>query len=516
MHRGPLNRLRDFDRWPALDPGQWLDFNPTLFERPASQGGGLMAIVRRDRYPPVPGRGTLWTVPVDAGLQPCGPAQPLVGRGEDPRALVIGERLLVSFCVIDRDGADAVCGSTMMLAEFDFVDGRPVARRQFALPKNPLRLARPDDRQAAWEKNWVPFPAGGSRIGLVYSHDPWHVIELDADPADEARRFVGHHAGGAVAWEHGQIRGGTPPLPFGSDRWITFFHASEVVGSRKVYSVGACTFDRAAPYTPRQITREPLIVAPYRSGAHRFGWAFAGSVVFPLGAIACGEGWRLLAGLDDGEVGHFTVSHGELAERLDPIDAVDTEHWGDIAGTGWSPRGPMLLGAGSGAAGPAAADLALARFARHLVGSGRTMVDWGAGSGVASVLLAPRFDRVLAFDDSPAARRRIERQARVNAMPQLTVHEPRGTLDGQDLQAVDLLRIDCPTDLPAILAGAAALLERCQPVLLLHLASEQGDDDPAIAWLGERGYTCRRLAVHHPRWLVAIAIARHPAFDWWI
>lgn len=512
MHRQPLNREQDFERWAPLSPGQWLDFNPTVVSLPDRLGGGRLAIIRRDHVPPQPGRGTLWVLPVDEQLRPAGPAELLIGRGEDPRALVLGDRLLVFYCVIDRDAADAVSGSTMMLAEFDVADGRPTLVRAFGLPKNPLQLAAAGDRGAVWEKNWVPFEVSPTQVGLIYSHDPWHVIVLDCDPARDARRFVGHFKGPALAWRHGQIRGGTPPLPCGDDQLITFFHSSAVVGSRKVYAVGACRFDRAAPYTPRAITREPLLVAPYHSGAHRFGWRFAGSVVFPLGAQPDEHGYRLLSGLDDGEIGSFRVRHDQLAERLDPLQAQAGVTCSDADERSWAPSGPLLLRAADAAL---AAELAQARFLQGLVGSGRCFVDWGAGEGTASVLLADRFDRVLSVEPVAARRRLIERQAAVNDLPSVQVLPPPAGLDDAGLDGVDLLRVDSPDTLAAVLDTATALLRRCRPVLFLHLPADEAQADAVIDRLTDDAFDCRRLAVHHPRWLVALPAERRAAWSWW-
>ncbi len=515
MPHQPLNRTQDFDRWPALSPGRWLDFNPTLVQLPAEQGGGRLAIIRRDRYPPQPGRGTLWWLPVDEHLRPAGEAALLLGRGEDPRALVLGGRLLVFYCVIDRDDEDAVCGSTMMLAEFALDGGRPTLLQVFALPKNPLQLARPGERGAIWEKNWVPFEISPTQVGLIYSHDPWHVIALDCDPTRDARRFAAHHPGPVLSWRHGHIRGGTPPLPYGAagdEQLITFFHSSVVVGSRKVYAVGACCFDRTAPHLPRAITRGPLLLAPYNSGAHRFGWPFAGSVVFPLGAQCEDAGYRLLSGLDDGEVASFLVRHDQLAERLDPLDAVPRATWSDADETSWSANGPVLLRPRSALP---AAELAQSRFLACLIGSGRCFVDWGAGEGTASVLLAERFARVLAYDAAAQHQRLIERQALVNGLAHLQVRAPGATIDQEGLDAVDLLRIDMPACLLETLLGAGSLLQRCRPVLFVQLAADPALDDPVLAWLDAQRYQSQRLEVHHPNWLLALPQERREAWRWW-
>ena len=67
-----------------------------------------------------------------------------------------------------------------------------------------------------------------------------------------------------IQWEHGAIRGGTPPVPYDDGHLVTFFHSSQVMGSRNVYSVGACVFQARPPYAPVFMTTEPLLIAPYR------------------------------------------------------------------------------------------------------------------------------------------------------------------------------------------------------------------------------------------------------------
>lgn len=504
MQRWPLNRHAAFDRWPAFDPGRWIDFNPTFVRLSAEHA---VAIIRRDQFPPVPGKGTIWMVPVDAQMRPSGTPAMLINRGEDPRAVVIGNRLLLFYCVIDRDTEDRVCGSTMKLAEFEIEGGSGLTlRKHFQLPKNPLGLARPGDRGADWEKNWVPFVVSDTEVALIYSHDPWHVIVLDVDPATEARRFKGHHAGPVLKWRYGQIRGGTPPIAFDDERLITFFHSSLVVGSRKLYMVGACTFDRAAPHTPRAITRDPLLVAPYHSGAHRFGWRFAGSVVFPLGAERGGAGYRLLSGLDDGEIGSFAIPHEALAERLEPLDAETTFEVTDLDEQRLAGSGPLMLRDGA-AATPT--PLSMARFMEFLAGPGRSFVDTAAGDGTVVLTLVSQFRDVLAIEPAPRARKLLERNLALNALTHVKVR-PAGaeSLDSLPLAEVDLIRIDDP----AVLAGAARLLRRCRPALLLR----HGDHDALRAALEGHGYALEPLFPREPEWALALPTERRSAWSWWV
>jgi len=525
MQRWPLNRHAAFDLWPAFDPGRWIDFNPSCVKLP---DGRALALIRRDAFPPVPGKGTIWQVPLDDHMRPRGEPTMLVARGEDPRAVVVGKRLLLFYCVIDRDAEDRVCGATMKLAEFDIECGAAgcglTMKRAFELPKNPLGIAKPGDREAAWEKNWVPFmpgvPGAGHEtdreVALIYSHDPWHVIVLDVDPATDARRFLRHHDGPALKWRYGHIRGGTPPLPYrvsrdgaqDGERLITFFHSSLVVGSRKLYMVGAATFDRAAPHTPRSITREPLLVAPYNSGAHRFGWRFAGSVVFPLGAEATDAGYRLLAGIDDGEIGSFVVPHAALAERLEAIDAEPTLEATDLDGQRLAPVGPLWLRDPGAAPG---APLTIARFAELLVGPGRTVVDTAAGDGAVVMALAPQCQRVLAFTADARERSLLARNVALNGFTnvQLAEGDPLA-LDAVALDEIDLVKID--HDAAAVLAGAAALLRRCRPALLLH----GGDTEALRSQLDGLGYGYEPIFPREPGWALALPVERRAAWQWWV
>ncbi len=511
MQRWPLNRHAGWDVWPHFDPGRWIDFNPCVVRLPS---GRLLALLRRDACPPVPGKGTVWQVPVDEALQPTGTPAPLLARGEDPRAVVLGTRLLLFYCVIDRDAEDRVCGSTMMLSEYE-IDStpagdtlRPVAG--FQLPKNPIGAARPGDTAAAWEKNWVPFAVSPTAVALIYSHEPWQVLVLDCNPAASTRRFSASHAGPALRWRYGQVRGGTPPVPFGPGRWITFFHSSQVVGSRKVYFVGACVFGQEAPFQPLLVTRDPLLAAPYRSGAHRFGWRFAGSVLFPLGAQPGEAGYRLLCGIDDGEIGSFLVGHDALADRLEHIDALAGLELSDGDGQRLQTAGPVLLGR------PAAESWPLARLLELLGGRGRGFVDYGAGDGVASLTLADGFAHGLAVEPDAARRRTLQRNLAVNGLgpAHVQVHGPIDSIDAAAPVAVDVMRIDAAPRLAAVLQGAAATIARDRPLLLMRLSGDEALDTPALAWLDAQAYDSQRLLAHHPLWCLALPRERRAAWAW--
>lgn len=499
MTHPPLNRERALPTWPHFDPGTWIDFNPTCVDGP---DGRPLGIIRRDRFPPVPGKGTLWTVPLDEQLQPAGAPAPLLARGEDPRAVRIGDHLFVFYAVIERDDADRVNGSAVRLGEYRIDGDQLVALRHLELPKNPLAKAA----AGSWEKNWVPFVASPTEIGLIYSHDPWQVIVFAADPADERRHFKAVHAGPALRWRHGEVRGGTTPVPWGDELLLTFFHSSVVVGSRKLYMTGACLFDARPPFTPRLMTPEPLVVAPYHSGAHRFGWRFAGSVVFPLGARALGTGFRLLCGVDDGAVGSFDVTRAELLARLQPIEAppvLRNVHGDTLGGQGE----PLLLDDFEPGAVHAARLLDLL-----CGGAGGRFADATPGDGAALMRLAPRFAHSIALATDG---RRLRRLAAINDIDTLQV-QPPCDIDSLALPDLALLRADDAALAEAVLQGAFRTLQRCRPVVLLQLPADDAAAQRVQALLAEAGYSCEALFPFTPARRLALPNERRAEFAWMV
>lgn len=513
MNLQPLNKDGEFTTWTHFDTAAWIDFNPSCVDLPS---GRMLGVIRRDAVPPVPGHGSLWTVPLDDELMPVGQPTRLVARGEDPRVVRIGNRLYVFYAVIERDAEDRVCGSAMRLLECEMQGDKVVPMHHLELPKNPLGKAIDPNGRAGWEKNWVPFVVSPTEIALIYSHDPWEVLVLDVAPDGDQRRFKSAYRGPALSWCHGHVRGGTPPLPYSDDLLITFFHSSEVVGSRKLYMVGACTFDREPPFTLRSFTREPLLVAPYRSGAHRFGWNFAGSVVFPLGAQTRAQGFRLLCGLDDGVIGYFDVAAQELARRLQPT-VIDTLTVHNVHGQSVQGRGePLTLDPFD------ASSLHAARMLSLLCDHGGMFVDAAPGDGVAMLRLAYQFDRTLAFEPAVPARRRLARLLALNGLDAVEIDgrtlcgsEPTTlSLDALPLQDLRLLRIDHPTLAAAVLLGAGLTLRRHRPVVLLQMPADGLAAARVSALLQASNYSVEALFPFTPSRRLCLPLERRAEYGW--
>jgi FkbM family methyltransferase len=547
----PLNAGRDFAAWPHLNPGQWIDTNPT-FIRLSNDARWVMFC--RYTVPPEPGRGSIWVVRVDIRMEPRGIPTQLIGQGIDPRAIRIGERTLIFYTIIERDPEDTVNGSSVALAEFKVNGDRWTYVAGFVLPKRPIQKPLSTEANENWEKNWVPFPIDESRVGLIYSHDPWDIITLNIEP-DKAPHLESIDSSPPIQWDYGTIRGGTPPVTYDDEHLITFFHSAQVIGSRRVYSVGACVFMVRAPYRPVSMTSNPLLMAPYRTGAHRFGWHFAGSVVFPLGAERTAECYTLLCGRDDGEIATFAVLHDELRPRLSPPQAGPTGTVHDYRG-GSGARLPLkgLLYVPDPI--PGIPELPMINFIRTVASPGRTFVDVGAHIGFYTMGLAPSFERVIAFEPSRLQYGWLKRNQLLNAydhvacehvalggaagtatlnvlsyegglntlapevasrMTILDQYEvPVDVLDRRGMTDVDLIKIDVEGFEIEVLSGATLTINASRPVILIEVWVDVCRRREVQAVMNDLNYSLEFLFPMSPELAVCLPRERRHEFQWLI
>ena len=505
---GPLPLDALARRWAPLDPDAFLDMNPSVA---VTASGATWVAFCRYPVPPEPGRGSVWIVQTDRDLAPCGPPQLLVDEGIDPRLVAEGEDLLVAFATLERDpSTGGFAGCAMAVVRVTRCAGGWAATHGIRLPKTPVLDARSADSQPGWEKNWVPFALGAGQLGLLYAHEPWQVLTLDLAATPPALAAPAALPG--LVWDYGTIRGGTPPVPFDEGRLVTFFHSSQVVAGRSVYVVGACVLEDGPPFAPVLQTATPLLVAPFGRGAERFGWRFAGSVVFPGGALRTAQGVDLVCGLDDGEVAVLSVPEAALRERLGPVrsprPAVARDGRGGAVALRLDPA--ILMPADH-----EPAEEPVVNLARHLAGAGRTFVDVGAGPGCFAVGLARCFARVLAFEPSSTLHGWLSRNVALNEAASVTVRRTLPTrsdaLDARALPDLDLLKIDAPGREIAVLSGATETLERCRPGVLVRIVAGRTDVGAVAGALGEVGYAVRGAS---PGWLVALPPAPHPTRDW--
>ncbi len=547
----PLNREAAFTLWPPFDPGQFLDMNPSLVRLGPDEA---WAVFCRYAAPPEPGQGSIWAVRVDGDLRPLGAPTALLGQGTDPRVIHLGDRIMVFLAMIDRDPAGTPNGSTVVMAEYAIDQGQWACKNMFSLPKRPIQGSRAAESDDNWEKNWVPFAIDETHVGLIYSHEPWDVITLNVEPGQMPKLQDVHRSPG-LTWEDGTIRGGTCPVPYDDDHLITFFHAAQVIGSRRLYSVGACVFKAKAPYTPVLLTSEPLLMAPYKSGVQRFGWRFAGSVIFPMGAEAAHDGYNLLCGIDDGEIGTFFISAADLKMRLQPPrrEAPGIVH--DYRG-GQGVRIPLKRLLYVPDPIPGIPELPMINFVRTLAGRGRTFVDVGSHIGFYTMGLAPGFNKVVAFEPSKFQYGWLTRNRALNdythvACEHVALGDTRGeatlnvlsyegglnslspevaaahtiidhytvpveVLDDRGMTDIDLLKIDVEGFEIPVLRGARKTIDASRPVILIEVWTDPERRQNVKQVMDEMNYTFEPLFPLSPELVLCIPQERRQSYAWFI
>jgi predicted GH43/DUF377 family glycosyl hydrolase len=187
------------------------------------------------------------------------------------------------------------------------------------------KLSKPDhwrfsDKELYWlpdrqtmEKNHVPL-VFDDVFNIIYKHAIWQ----DNNPADikqviyapfEKREMKNP----ALRWPYGEIRGGTPPLPY-KGHLISFFHSSVrnfPPPQPQCYFVGALVMKADKPFNMLSISKRPIIYGSDVGGdKSRFHWKTR--VVFPLGAIADGENFRVSIGVNDSQCAIVTVTEKDL------------------------------------------------------------------------------------------------------------------------------------------------------------------------------------------------------------
>lgn len=170
------------------------------------------------------------------------------------------------------------------------VNGKPESIITPAIGKNDL---------TAMEKNWV-FWYWDKSLYCLYQCAPVHRIYRL-----EGARTVEMMESDPPTWGYGEIRGGTPPLPFDVDLAIRFFHShldNEWAGSvRRRYFIGAYLMKNKPPFEVVRVTKRPILygseIDEIRVKDRPHHWK--ANVVFAGGATTTPEGWTLAVGVND-------------------------------------------------------------------------------------------------------------------------------------------------------------------------------------------------------------------------
>ena len=219
---------------------------------------------------------------------------------EDPRALVRGGNLILTYC--------------------NFIQGKTYAHQCIGAVTPNFRINLPVHVQygangsklifnSGHEKNWVWFEHGGA-LHFVYRTNPHLVCKTRNGNVVEEFGTVSPK----INWPFGEMRGGTSPVRVGGE-YVSFFHSSTLWknGNRRYYK-GAYAFKAEPPFHITRYTPEPLLVG----SAHDVvkpgvPWPM---VVFPCGSIFEKDEWLVVGGLNDLKCYWIKIPNKDLMERM--------------------------------------------------------------------------------------------------------------------------------------------------------------------------------------------------------
>lgn len=218
---------------------------------------------------------------------------------EDPRAIVRGENLIVSFCTYVH-GKHGYAHQAMTGVRPGFVIEQPI---HIEFGGN-----RGMQEQNTWhEKNWCPFLHDG-QLHISYSLDGGKHIVC----ATRGGRVVNVHYGKAPAWAWGMPRGGTPPVLYAGHYWTFFHSATEWYLGKRRYHMGVLAFEVKPPFNVTRMARFPLL-----SGSERnFRNSHAPPCVWPGGAIMRDSIWTVALGINDTTAGYTSIPHADVERSV--------------------------------------------------------------------------------------------------------------------------------------------------------------------------------------------------------
>lgn len=125
------------------------------------------------------------------------------------------------------------------------------------------------------QKNWCPFDFNG-RMLFVSGLQPHRVVGLTTDPTDSLSLDKDPPSIMSIEavtisltnitnmnWKYGNMRGGTPAVYIGENRYLSFFHSSNDIipggTTVKTYNFGAYIFDSQPPFAVKAMSRHPIV-----------------------------------------------------------------------------------------------------------------------------------------------------------------------------------------------------------------------------------------------------------------
>jgi len=157
------------------------------------------------------------------------------------------------------------------------------------------------------EKNWTPFSHDGKLL-CCYSFDPHTVFNL----LQPKRSMV---CSEGIQWNHGIIRGSTPPVRLNEDEYLSIFHSRRRdIGppGKMRYYAGAYCFSAKEPFEITRYTKLPIFAGSEKDKQ----WDYSLCCVFPCGLVVSGDTALISMGSNDMECAVAKVDIEELLSKM--------------------------------------------------------------------------------------------------------------------------------------------------------------------------------------------------------
>ena len=252
--------------------------------------------------------------------EPIYPKYPTLGHCvEDPRSFWVGEDLYVLYYMYPRPNPVCPC-----LIKVDQDTLQPLT---IQLLKN----------RACPEKNWVPLIQPGSSNTLTCLRTLYPGTLATVDLMNQTFRCIDHPEGikmkAPKSWKWGTLSGGTQ-AELVKGRFLSFFHSwFSADNGKRIYVMGACTFESTFPYRMTAISPHPILFKELYSARalNQIGDIFSQKwaahiekVIFPCGFVVqkTDSGRTLVhlsCGENDNSIRIITFDQEKLLASLIPV-----------------------------------------------------------------------------------------------------------------------------------------------------------------------------------------------------
>jgi predicted GH43/DUF377 family glycosyl hydrolase len=223
---------------------------------------------------------------------------------EDPRVLVTDEQVYVSCC-------NYVLGdpynSQQVLLEFD----KEQTFSRTITPEyggNNTKGSNTDKM----EKNWTWF-SKNDLLYSVYLMSPHTVVQFTENGSPVTAYKTYSHV--VDQWQYGECRMGSNPVLV-DGLYYNFFHSSLPLRDRRIYFMGAYTFESEPPFRIVHLTPEPILCGSSQD-INNFDNQW---VIFPCGAVLIDSEWIVSFGINDERCGWVRIPHEKLLSSLSQGD----------------------------------------------------------------------------------------------------------------------------------------------------------------------------------------------------